>query len=92
MQVLYGDVQPWDSHTDIASGPAALGGLAGECDQGISAFLTDRDERRLLEEALVLCDSEFGRPLGRAGERQTGERPRPQPLGVQRLSQLTSHL
>ena len=58
VQVFHGDVQPWDSHTDIAKAHA---GLARECDQGISALLTDLEERGLLEETLVLCGGEFGR-------------------------------
>jgi uncharacterized protein (DUF1501 family) len=35
--------------------------LAGQCDQGIAAFLLDLKQSGLLEDTLVLCTGEFGR-------------------------------
>ena len=48
---------PWDDHTDIRDHkPKAF-----ECDQAISALLSDLKERGLLDETLVLWGGEFGR-------------------------------
>lgn len=58
VQAYHGDVQPWDSHNDLANGHRKL---AGECDGPIAAFLADLKQRGLFEETLVLCGGEFGR-------------------------------
>jgi hypothetical protein len=58
VQVYHGDVQPWDSHNDIAKNHRQL---ASECDGPISALLTDLKQRGLFEETLVICGGEFGR-------------------------------
>jgi hypothetical protein len=58
VQLFHGDVQPWDSHDNIAKAHRNLG---GECDQGIAALLTDLKQRGLFEDTLVLCGGEFGR-------------------------------
>jgi hypothetical protein len=58
VQVYHGNVQPWDSHSMIAQNHRKL---AGECDQGIAALLTDLKARGLLDETLVICGGEFGR-------------------------------
>ncbi len=58
VQCYHGDVQPWDSHDNIATNHR---NLARECDQGIAALLTDLKRRGLFEETLVLCGGEFGR-------------------------------
>ena len=67
VQCYHGDVQPWDSHSNIAGGHKKLG---QEADGPIAALLTDLERRGLLEETLVICGGEFGRtpaveiPLG----------------------------
>jgi hypothetical protein len=58
VQLYHGDVQPWDSHSEIEKEHRKL---AGECDQAIAALLTDLKERGLFEETLVICGGEFGR-------------------------------
>jgi Protein of unknown function (DUF1501) len=58
VQLFHGDVQPWDSHDNIA---AAHRGLGLQCDQAIAALLTDLKQRGLFEETLILCGGEFGR-------------------------------
>lgn len=58
VQAYHGDVQPWDSHNDLANGHRKL---AGEIDGPIAAFLADLKQRGLFEETLVLCGGEFGR-------------------------------
>ena len=58
IQLWHGQGQPWDNHDDIED---LHGKLAGECDQGIAAFLTDLKDRGMLEDTLVLCCGEFGR-------------------------------
>jgi hypothetical protein len=58
VQVYHGDVQPWDSHNDIA---AEHRRLANECDGPIAALLGDLKQRGMLDETLVLCGGEFGR-------------------------------
>ncbi|MDR3617967.1 MAG: DUF1501 domain-containing protein [Paludisphaera borealis] len=58
VQLFHGDVQPWDSHDNIATAHRNLG---AECDQGIAALLTDLKQRGLFEDTLVLCGGEFGR-------------------------------
>ena len=58
VQLFHGDVQPWDSHDNIAGAHRALG---QQCDQAIAALLTDLKQRGLFEETLILCGGEFGR-------------------------------
>lgn len=58
VQCYHGDVQPWDSHGDIAGNHRRLG---QEADGPVAALLTDLERRGLLEETLVLCGGEFGR-------------------------------
>ncbi|MGE0756875.1 MAG: DUF1501 domain-containing protein [Pirellulaceae bacterium] len=58
VQCYHGDVQPWDSHNNIAGEHRRLG---QEADGPIAALLTDLAQRGLLEETLVLCGGEFGR-------------------------------
>jgi hypothetical protein len=58
VQVYHGDVQPWDSHDNIAQNHGAL---ARQCDQAIAALLTDLKQRGLFDETLVICGGEFGR-------------------------------
>ena len=58
VQLYHGNVQPWDSHSEIGKEHRKL---AGECDQGIAALLTDLKQRGLLEDTLVVCGGEFGR-------------------------------
>jgi len=57
IQLWHGNGQPWDSHDNIEDHRR----LAGECDQGIGALLTDLKMRGLLDETLVLWGGEFGR-------------------------------
>jgi len=58
VQCYHGDVQPWDSHDNIAGNHRRL---ATECDGPIAALLTDLKQRGLLGETLVICGGEFGR-------------------------------
>jgi len=58
IQAWHGAGQPWDSHDDIEDRHRKL---AGECDQGIAALLTDLKQRGMLEDTLILCTGEFGR-------------------------------
>ena len=58
VQLWHGEGQPWDNHDDIEVNHRRL---AGQCDQGIAAFLLDLKQSGLLEDTLVLCTGEFGR-------------------------------
>ncbi len=58
IQVWHGQGQPWDSHDHIEREHRKL---AGECDQGIAALLTDLKQRGMLEDTLVIWGGEFGR-------------------------------
>lgn len=58
IQLWHGEGQPWDSHDDLEQSHRRL---AGQCDQGIAAFLMDLKQTGLLEDTLVLCTGEFGR-------------------------------
>jgi hypothetical protein len=58
VQVYHGNVQPWDSHSQIAQEHR---NLANQCDGPISALLTDLKQRGLFNETLVICGGEFGR-------------------------------
>ena len=58
VQCYHGDVQPWDSHGNIAGEHR---NLANQIDGPIAALLTDLAAKGLLEETLVLIGGEFGR-------------------------------
>lgn len=58
VQVWHGAGQPWDNHDHIERDHRRL---AGECDQAISALLSDLKRLGLFEETLVLWGGEFGR-------------------------------
>ncbi len=58
VQCYHGDVQPWDSHANIA---AEHRRLAGEIDGPIAALLRDLKQRGLFDSTLVICGGEFGR-------------------------------
>ena len=58
VQVWHGAGQPWDNHDDIEVNHRSL---ARQCDQGISALLTDLKQRGMLEDTLVIWGGEFGR-------------------------------
>jgi hypothetical protein len=58
VQLWHGAGQPWDNHDDLEKNHRKL---AGQCDQGIGAFLKDLKQRGLLDETLVLMTGEFGR-------------------------------
>ena len=70
VQCYHGDVQPWDSHGNIAGEHRRLG---NEADGPIAALLTDLAQRGLLKDTLVICGGEFGRtpaveiPIGGGG-------------------------
>ena len=67
VQCYHGDVQPWDSHSNIASGHKTLG---NQIDGPIAALISDLDQMGLLDDTLIICGGEFGRtpaveiPLG----------------------------
>lgn len=58
VQLFHGDVQPWDSHNNIATEHR---NLAKQCDGPIAALLTDLKQRGLFDDTLVICGGEFGR-------------------------------
>jgi hypothetical protein len=58
VQCYHGDVQPWDSHDNIAGNHR---NLAREIDQPLAALLTDLKRLGLFEETLVIVGGEFGR-------------------------------
>ncbi len=58
VQVFHGQGQPWDNHDDLEINHKRL---AGQCDQAISALLTDLKQSGLLDETLVIWGGEFGR-------------------------------
>lgn len=58
VQAYHGDVQPWDSHNDLAANHRKLG---QEIDGPIAALLSDLKQRGLLDDTLVICGGEFGR-------------------------------
>jgi hypothetical protein len=58
VQCYHGDVQPWDSHGNIAGEHRRLG---QEADAPVAALLTDLAQRGLLEDTIVICGGEFGR-------------------------------
>jgi hypothetical protein len=48
----------WDTHSNIEG---QLPSLCQSIDQGMSALLTDLDQRGMLKDTLVVCSGEFGR-------------------------------
>ncbi|MBA63877.1 MAG: sulfatase [Planctomycetaceae bacterium] len=58
VQCFHGDVQPWDTHGDLANG---LRNLGSQADAPVAALLTDLEQRGLLNDTLVICGGEFGR-------------------------------
>jgi uncharacterized protein (DUF1501 family) len=58
VQCYHGDVQPWDSHDNIAANHR---NLAREIDGPLAALLTDLKRRGLFEETLIMIGGEFGR-------------------------------
>ncbi|HEY2785085.1 MAG TPA: DUF1501 domain-containing protein [Fimbriiglobus sp.] len=58
VQCYHGDVQPWDSHTNLDKEHRRL---AGEVDGPIAALLNDLKRTGLFAETLVLIGGEFGR-------------------------------
>ena len=58
VQCYHGDVQPWDSHDNLAANHRRLG---GEVDGAIAALLTDLKRLGLFDETLVIIGGEFGR-------------------------------
>lgn len=58
VQTWHGDMQPWDSHSDIQNEHRKV---ANECDQGLAALIMDLKQRGLLDETLIVCSGEFGR-------------------------------
>ena len=58
VQCYHGDVQPWDSHDNIAANHR---NLAREIDGPLAALLTDLKQRGLFDETLVIIGGEFGR-------------------------------
>jgi Protein of unknown function (DUF1501) len=70
VQTWHGNMQPWDSHSDIASSHRQV---ANECDQGIAALIMDLKQRGLLSKTLILCTGEFGRtPSVELGQNGSG--------------------
>lgn len=67
VQCYHGDVQPWDSHENIAAGHRNLG---NQIDGPAAALIGDLADRGMLDETLIICGGEFGRtpavevPLG----------------------------
>lgn len=57
VQVYFGALQPWDSHSDIMDHRD----LAQKSDQPIAALLRDLKSRGLLNDTLVIIGGEFGR-------------------------------
>ena len=58
VQIYAGGGGNWDTHNNIEG---QLPGLCQYIDQGMSALLTDLDQRGMLKDTLVICSSEFGR-------------------------------
>jgi uncharacterized protein (DUF1501 family) len=58
VQCYHGDVQPWDSHDNIAVNHR---NLANAIDGPIAALLTDLKRLGLFDETLVIIGGEFGR-------------------------------
>ena len=58
VQIYAGGGGNWDTHNNIEG---QLPGLCQYIDQGMSALLTDLDQRGMLKDTLLVCSSEFGR-------------------------------
>jgi hypothetical protein len=58
VQVWHGDLQPWDSHSNIKDEHRKV---ANQCDSGLAALIIDLKQRGLLDQTLVICSGEFGR-------------------------------
>jgi hypothetical protein len=58
VQIYGGGGGNWDTHNNIEG---QLPGLCQYIDQGMSALLTDLDQRGMLKDTLVIWSSEFGR-------------------------------
>ncbi len=58
IQLYHGAGQPWDNHDDIEVNHKKL---AVECDQAISAFMTDLKQRGMFQDTLIIGSGEFGR-------------------------------
>ena len=58
VQLWHGQGQPWDNHDDLEVNHRRL---AGQCDQGLAAFLKDLKQRGMFDETLVVWGGEFGR-------------------------------
>jgi uncharacterized protein (DUF1501 family) len=58
VQIYAGGGGNWDTHNNIEG---QLPGLAQYIDQGMSALVTDLDQRGMLKDTLFICSSEFGR-------------------------------
>ncbi len=70
VQTWHGNLQPWDSHSDIKSEHRKV---ANECDQGIAALITDLKQRGLFNKTLIVCSGEFGRtPSVELGQNGSG--------------------
>jgi uncharacterized protein (DUF1501 family) len=59
VQANMGSMNNWDTHGSNFT--QLKDRLLPPLDQGLSALLTDLDDRRLLDETLVVCVGEFGR-------------------------------
>jgi hypothetical protein len=58
VQVWHGNLQPWDSHSNIKTEHRKV---AKECDQGLAGLIVDLKQRGMLDETLIICSGEFGR-------------------------------
>ena len=57
--LLLGHVQSWDTH--VENFPRLKGHLLPGVDQGVSALITDLEERGLIDDVLIVVVGEFGR-------------------------------
>lgn len=70
VQTWHGELQPWDSHSNINSEHRKV---AGECDSGLAALILDLKQRGMLDSTLIICSGEFGRtPSVEMGQDGTG--------------------
>lgn len=58
VQTWHGELQPWDSHSNIQ---AEHRKVAGECDSGLAGLIIDLKQRGMLDQTLIICSGEFGR-------------------------------
>ena len=86
-KVANSDNHSWDMHVDLTK--RIKNQSAPMFDPGLSALISDLDERVLLAETLVVAVGEFGRSPQRGpehlGQRQQPRRPRPLALLLHRL-------